>query len=306
MLSNKPIKLTSICRSKLISLIGIVSLSCMISNAALADTASTAPQKVVKKSNQSKSYNNTPDIQPTPKNLPVVSSISNVGSAPAASHSGWFVGIGVAKPWYSKSNENSITTSTRLADYTDILEAPSLKNNILYEATMGYQFSFKNKFLPYYSLGLLYQIGEPTRVNGLVDPEGLGNSGDASYQGQIVSQSLFINNQWGLFNYHHVIPYLEAGLGIAQHELKGYQILPASNIVINNGQNFAFAWLAGGGLAYELPLESHALVFNLGVRYMNLGSASAGSIAIPRGAINGKIQQNVEQVQASFGIRYLW
>ena len=224
--------------------------------------------------------------------------------SPAASE-GWFVSLGLTLPWYAKTGANTIQVLN--PPYApDVFFPASLTSNVLYEASVGYQFAgLDTRWLPAYRVGLLYQGGGATTVSGTGWPQ--NQPPDQSYTGQIATQSLFVNGQLDIVNYHNIAPYIEAGLGAARHQLSNYQDTDVAYTAnIPGATTLSFAWFAGTGIAYHFTLMQHELVASLGYRYMDKGTAKSGLLysgfSTPREALSQSVRDN----ELNFTIRYLF
>jgi opacity protein-like surface antigen len=223
---------------------------------------------------------------------------------------GWYVGLGLSLARFQNTDLDSVQTLSPPNPADTYLPA-TLSSSILYEASVGYQFSGVGSMsFPAYRLALLYQ-GGTERASGTMWTTSVAAFA-RSYTGDISTQSLFLTGQLDLLNYQGFAPYIEGGLGLARHQLSNYQAAQVTGLpypaTIPAATNSVFAWLVGGGVGYHFFIQQHELVANLGLRYMDKGAAESGPTFAgtnPPIANAGVLHQSVRDTELTFNIRYM-
>lgn len=97
--------------------------------------------------------------------------------------------------------------------------------------------------------------------------------GDFELGGDLKTWLVMLNGYYDFdFEWDHIEPFISAGIGLARHN---GNIAPAGGPAPGgSGDDFGFAWQAGGGLKYRM---NPGLAFTGGYRYLSTSDISLGS-----------------------------
>ncbi len=104
-----------------------------------------------------------------------------------------------------------------------------------------------------------------------------------------LANAYFDFDNWG----GAIMPYISAGLGVADVDFDGHGVTPAG--VVMNDNATGFAWQVGTGFSYDV---NDSLALEVGYRYFNVESIGLTSV----GGVDSDIDLRAHQVNA--GLRY--
>src|SRR3990167_4972646 len=191
----------------------------------------------------------------------------------------WFVGVGGGYDWATLGDTVNTLVNNTLSNPADTFTlSESSQSSGVEELYVGYRF----KIAPsnYLSLQLDYeyvnQVGPSgTRVaQGFTAPFG----GVSNYSFDVSHNSLLLLSKLNLFKIHSILPFLQAGVGIASVQFSGFQDnsvafpMPA----FPNKTQYNFSSMIGGGIDWE---ASKNILLSLAYRYCWWGDVNSGSVS---------------------------
>lgn len=143
---------------------------------------------------------------------------------------------------------------------------------------LGETWHENRKILPDYGLGFRYQHLFQNSISGDIEQYSLPQYNNYSYTWGNSANTLTVFTKLNLFNYYHISPYIEAGLGVSFNQTMQYQetafsgVTPRISPDFGGGTNTAFAYHAGVGV--DIPLTNQWSA-SIGYEYQNLGKVSS-------------------------------
>ena len=123
----------------------------------------------------------------------------------------------------------------------------------------------------------------------------------ASHSFDITAHSLMANAFFDFNNDSMFTPYIGAGLGLAYLDTTYRASIQngTTATVTTNNDNWNFAWNVGAGVAYHL---SDNMALDLGYRYVDLGTAEAGSAIVSNFTGSSSVDYTAHEVNV--GLRF--
>lgn len=144
----------------------------------------------------------------------------------------------------------------------------------------GYRYAATRLWLPALSLGLNYQYLPSNDIGGHIVQYSDPTFTNYNFRWDITTQLLLAAAKLNLFQYHHLMPYVSAGMGAAYIRASSYHetalagVTPRTSAGFAENTNTQFAYTLGAGLDYQI--NSTWLVSG-GYQYLNLGKIRSGS-----------------------------
>ena len=190
----------------------------------------------------------------------------------------FFVGAGGGAdfPYFTQNNQLMITRNA--AAHSDLLSTHALSTDGYFSADLGYQFrvtdaQWINLFFEYDQFGNRTVNG--TRYDiytaGPVPPELIN-----AFSFQLRRRAFLFGLKGDLFKWHDVLPYVEAGVGVAQNQFLNFSNSDLSNLAMNNlpnNTNTNACYVVGAGLDW-LPIPNWML--SAGYRFGYWGQVKSG------------------------------
>ena len=143
---------------------------------------------------------------------------------------------------------------------------------------LGETWHRNRNILPDYGLGIRYQHLFQNTISGDIEQYSLPQYQNYSYTWGNSANTLTVFTKLNLFNYSHISPYVEAGLGVSFNQTMQYQetafsgVTPRTSPDFGAGTNTAFAYHAGAGI--DIPLTNQWTA-SVGYEYQNLGGVTS-------------------------------
>jgi opacity protein-like surface antigen len=178
----------------------------------------------------------------------------------------------------------------------------------------GYQFviNLPDKWVPYYRVGLFYTMTNASTINGQVAEYYASRPPTYNYAYQVKSQALWLDHQVDLFSWKNITPFIDLSLGLAFNTTSGYNEMPIDNYPSRQSPDFpsktstSFAWRAGLGINYALPLREKNMQLGILWRYSDLGEAITGtSSTMPSPGGGGALSTPVHTNEVMMTFRYI-
>ncbi len=190
----------------------------------------------------------------------------------------FYLGIGAGDMFYRVSGDNYLGTGTGWPN--DHYSNNGISSQPYGFLAAGYTWQRPENWLPNYSLGLRYTYVSAASVSGSIDQYSLPafNNYHYSYDLQIVS--LLAIFKADLYRWHHIMPYVLLGAGVADCSTSDYSeqalinVTPRVNPGFENNSSNNFAYQLGVGIDYAIQEN---LLVNIEYSYLNDGTIHTGN-----------------------------
>ncbi len=188
----------------------------------------------------------------------------------------WFVGVGAGMSWLNLNNNATYVTNGAPAPYNldyYSVKAPSSQKQV--QLDFGYRWHAMRAFAPYYSLYAEYRHYMNTNIKGSIMQYSLPDFLNYDYKMRYSADLFMLNGKIDLFEFHRLLPYISAGVGVIANHLDSYEETPLANVTprINPGyaqrHNFDPAVSLGLGLDYKITKNIWA---TLGLEHLRQSS----------------------------------
>ncbi len=266
----------------------------------------------VSKNTTNKAINSTfiGKIQHNPASAPssgVAVSVGIKSPTPPVMHANakWFVAVaGGAEFPMAKGNIYVNNGSSFPPPYDTDIYSTNQSASVLTNLSAGRRWEREGKWLPAYSLGLVYQHSFLGNTSGTVTQYSLPEFTNYNYTWKLSSEILLVSAKVNLYVQKQFSPYVTVGLGRAFNHSK-YSETALPEVTPRSAPGFSgtsikFAYNAGAGLDFQA--SSH-LIINVGYLYQNLGDISGPGIGTWSGTSLGL--KSYGQNEALVGITFL-
>lgn len=145
---------------------------------------------------------------------------------------------------------------------------------------VGYRMGEEKSFLPFYSAMINYQHYNNGNINGYVAQYGLSEFTNYRYSMQSASDVFMLQGKLDLAAWHHILPYISAGLGAALNHVNQYQETALENVTPRISPDYAGHteknWALSLGAGLDVILTKNYWV-TLGYQRLYQGNFKSGS-----------------------------
>jgi len=193
----------------------------------------------------------------------------------------WFVSVGGGAQ-YPHFNSSMVVTndSDFLPPYNQDVYSTNNNNEAIFGVMAGRRWERDTKWLPSYSLGVLYQHFFSARVDGTVMQYSLPEFTNYNYKWNLSSNLVLASAKLNLFQYaHRISPFINGGIGASFNKASGYNEVFLPGVTPRVSPGFAdsstrqFTYALGAGVDYQVMQQ---LILSVGYNYQDLGHFSSG------------------------------
>ncbi len=217
---------------------------------------------------------------PTPKQSNKVLTLeqrNSVQSPVLNRNANWFITAGAGAEFPTAKGNISINNGSFFpAPYDTDTYTTNQSSSALVIVMAGRRWERESKWIPAFSLGVLYQHSFLDTVKGTVSQYSLPEYTNYNYYWDLSSDIVLASAKLNLYAQNRFSPYITAGLGGAfNHSSYSEEALPDVTPRLSpdfSGNNNQFAYNVGAGIDFR---ASNNCIINVGYLYQNLGDISA-------------------------------
>lgn len=206
--------------------------------------------------------------------IPNVSTIFKAPSSDPWTNSVYF-NLGVGDRFYRVSGDNKVGTGDGWPP--DHYGTTTINDQPYFSLIAGYTWSRPDVWLPYYSLGVQMAYTSTTTISGYIDQYSLPAFRNYNFDYEVSMLNIMGTAKVDIYRWQQLMPYLTAGLGIANYATSNYNETALSGVTprvspgFGNGSGNNFSYSVGLGLDYILL---NNIWFNAEYNYTNFGVVS--------------------------------
>ena len=203
----------------------------------------------------------------------------------------WFVAADIGALWPDFNNISLVTNGVSSSQYSNINILSQRTDNIktMLDLSLGYKWQLDSNFIKALGFGLRYEYIFLDSIKGDVIDNKLDLTNNYVYNWRLKSSILSFFSKVNIFKYEHLMPYINAGLGVSFNNASGYEIkslgltapgvkpivllAPISDQGLSPHSQTQFSYNVGTGLDVLL---SGNFTMTLGYEYIYLGNFRSG------------------------------
>ncbi len=233
----------------------------------------------------------------------------------AASPSPWWMTVEGGYAFNTASAKTTVEPMPKVLPPNDNYVSQAPQNTGLLGIGASYQFTlperqnFPTSWLRTDRLGLFYDYYLPTTINGAIY-KSQGPSAPYTYQYTAVSNVVWLDNQTDIISWRNLTPFIDIAVGGAFNRSSAYgeaavsPYPPRINAAFANQTDAQWAWRAGAGIDYLLPLRNTPLHLGLAYRYSDLGNVSTGKASATYPTMTQVLTQHLVANEVILSLRY--
>jgi len=186
---------------------------------------------------------------------------------------------------YMQNTDQTVVQATSVPHRPNIYVTDNVEDTAVLGVGLGYTFELADDddFFPSNRLGVYYDYYVPTNVSGHIENDHAVVG--YIYTLQARSHSLWLNDQFDLFNWNDIIPFIEGGIGVSFNSIYDYKETPvlanlpaghSRSAGFESNSDTSFAWRAGAGVNVVLPRGLKPFTLGLLYRYSDRGDINTG------------------------------
>lgn len=241
--------------------------------------------------------------------MPKVSTIFKAPSSDPWNNSVYF-NLGVGDRFYRVSGDNKVGTGDGWPP--DHYGTTTINDQPYFSLMAGYTWARPDVWLPYYSLGVQMAYTSTTTISGYIDQYSLPEFRNYNFDYEVSMLNIMGTAKVDIYRWQQLMPYLTAGLGIANYATSNYSETALSGVTprvspgFGNGSGNNFSYSVGVGLDYILL---NNLWINAEYNYTNFGMVSTESGADYANATgsnydNQKLKNTVSSTSIFLGMTF--
>lgn len=228
---------------------------------------------------------------------------------PRLAAAGWVIGAGTGLSVLNNSGDTNINNRAALpAPFNqDIYTTSDTSAKAgLFSIFGGYQWHVSNTWLPHLMLAAVYTTQTKDHVGGQVLKGSQAAANNFIYQYNLSTQTFMLRAKADLTTWHHLMPYLAAGIGVARNCFQAYTEQAQASVPKRTSPGFAnktsTSLTTQLGLGIDWQPNAHWLL-SLGYAYQYLGDVKSGSgvgTTYTGQSLKQTASQNLFQIQATY------
>lgn len=172
----------------------------------------------------------------------------------------------------------------------------------------GYRWLRNQKFIPAYAISFRYQHSLEADIGGQITQYSLPEFTNYSYRWNISSNIFLVMAKMNLLEWHHLLPYLSGGIGMAFNRASGFKETAFANVTPRVSPGFGsntrsqLAYNLGAGMDWQVHPK---VIFSLDYEFQELDSV-ASSAGVSSWAGNKLYSRRYQTNSVMIGVTYLF